>query len=46
MRLLKKYVNGNYDVFLFDDGTKVRTLHKGETEFKPKHPESIDLCIS
>ena len=46
MRLLRKYKNGNYSVLLFNDGTKVRVLDDGETEYKPEYPESIDLCVS
>ena len=46
MKLLTTYKNGNYKVFIFDDGTKVRTLDEGETEFKPKFPENIDCKIS
>lgn len=46
MKLLAQYTNGNYDVCLFDNGTKVRLLHEGETEYKPEFPENIDLCIS
>lgn len=37
------YVNGNYYVVMFNDGTKVR--HNNEDSFKPQFPESIDLKI-
>jgi len=43
-RLLGKYINGNYSVKIFDDGTKVR-----ETEgdiFIPDFPESMDISIT
>ena len=46
MRLIRKYKNGNYQVLLFDDGTKIRLLNEGETEFKPEFPENIDCKIS
>lgn len=45
MKLLGKYTNGNYQVYIFDDGTKVRLQKHGE-ELKPKFPESIDMKIS
>lgn len=40
--LLGKYKNGNYEVRIYEDGTKVR---EGE-DFKPEFPETIDLNIS
>lgn len=46
MKILTQYKNGNYKVVLFDNGTKIRLLDDGETEYKPEFPESIDLCIS
>lgn len=46
MKLLENYKNGNYRVAIFDDGTKIRMLNKGETEYKPEFPENIDCCIS
>lgn len=46
MTLLTTYKNGNYSVFIFSDGTKVRVLDENETEFKPEMPESIDVKIS
>lgn len=46
MWLDHQYKNGNYTVMLFDDGTKVRILDDGETEYKPEFPENIDCCIS
>lgn len=51
MRLIKKtkkelhtYKNGNYQVTLFDDGTKIRETE--ESEFKSLFPESIDCKIT
>jgi organic radical activating enzyme len=44
MKLLGKYINGNYTVTLFDDGTKIR-----ETEadfFDAEFPENIDCKIT
>lgn len=46
MTLLAKYKNGNYFIEIFDDGTKIRTLDKFETEFKANFPESIDIKIT
>lgn len=43
-RILCKYQNGNYDVTILDDGTKIR--YSNEDEFLPKFPESIDLKIT
>lgn len=39
-----QYKNGNYFVYFFDNGTKIR--FSKEDEFKPEFPESIDLCIT
>ena len=44
MRLIGSYTNGNYKVFMYDDGTKVRL--NDENEFVPEFPESIDMKIS
>lgn len=46
MKLFKSYKNGNYTVKIFDNGTKIRILDKGKTEFKADFPENIDCCIS
>lgn len=43
-KLIKKYQNGNYTVFLYADGTKIR--YSNDDEFKPSFPESIDLKIT
>lgn len=43
MNTIGSYVNGNYHVVIFNDGTKVR--HNNEDGFKPQFPESIDLKI-
>lgn len=43
-KLLSEYINGNYKVRLFSDGTKIRFSH--DNEFHPKFPESIDLKIT
>ena len=43
-KLIAEYKNGNYDVELYDDGTKVRF---GDVdEFIPEFPENIDVCIT
>ena len=41
---LAHYKNGNYDVFLFEDGTKIR--YTEEDEFKPEFAENIDVKIT
>jgi len=44
MKKLYSYTNGNYNVSIFRDGTKVRETN--ESEFKPEYPESIDLKVT
>ena len=42
--MLASYVNGNYNVEIYADGTKIRF---GDVdEFKPAFPENIDVCIT
>ena len=42
--LIASYKNGNYNVELYDDGTKIRF---GEVDnFIPAFPENIDVCIT
>ena len=42
--LIAAYKNGNYNVELYSDGTKIRF---GEVnEFIPEFPENIDVCIT
>lgn len=44
MKLIGKYKNGNYQVALFDDGTKIR---QNDLEFfEPEFAECIDISIS
>ena len=43
MKLLNKYKNGNYWVYIYDDGTKIR---RGKGKFNPVFPESIDIKIT
>ena len=43
MKLIGSYVNGNYTVHLFDDGTKVRI--NDLDNLTPDFPESMDLKI-
>jgi hypothetical protein len=43
MNVLGKYRNGNYNVTIYDDGTKVR--ENNLDFFEPAFPESIDLKI-
>lgn len=44
MKLLGAYTNGNYNVHIYDDGTKIR-CNNGNS-FEPIFPESIDMKIS
>jgi len=44
MKLIGSYINGNYKVMIFDDGTKVR--ENDLDNFKPDFPESIDIKIT
>ena len=44
MKLLGSYLNGNYKVYMFDDGTKIRANKLNTLE--PVFPESIDMKIS
>lgn len=44
MKKIISYINGNYQIKIYEDGTKIReTL---DLEFRPTRPESIDLNIS
>lgn len=43
-RLLREYINGNYTVRIYSDGTKIR--FSNDDEFYPIFPESIDLKIT
>lgn len=44
MKLLGSYINGNYRVSIFDDGTKIR--ENGLDYFSPAAPESMDIKIT
>lgn len=44
MKTLAKYQNGNYNVILLEDGTKIR--FNDLDNLTPSFPESMDLCIS
>lgn len=44
MELLYKYKNGNYNILIFDDGTKVRQT--SESVWKPDFAENIDIKIT
>jgi len=44
MKILGKYRNGNYNVTVFDDGTKVRA--NDLDFFAPEKPESMDIKIT
>lgn len=43
-RLLAQYQNGNYMVYLFDDGTKVRETDGDD--FIPAFSENTDVCLT
>ena len=43
MKYLGSYHNGNYKVYMFDDGTKIRANKL--TTLEPDFPESIDMKI-
>jgi hypothetical protein len=42
--ILYEIKNGNYNIVILKDGTKVRYCH--HKKFEPQHPESIDLKIT
>lgn len=44
MSLLGAYKNGNYNVLIFDDGTKIRATKNNE--FIPSRLESVDCKIT
>lgn len=44
MKILGKYRNGNYNVVIFDDGTKVRETN--DDKFIPEFPECMDVKIT
>lgn len=47
IELLGKYENGNYEVKIYSDGTKVReTIDPNATEWIVNKPESIDIKIT
>ena len=43
-KLLNRYINGNYSVRIYEDGTKIRFTK--DDEFKAEFPENIDLKIT
>ena len=46
MKLIAAYNNGNYNVAIYDDGTKIRDNGNDSRIFTPEFPESIDLKIT
>jgi len=44
MKLLHTYTNGNYNVKIYEDGTKIRMTE--DEYFKAEFPENIDIKIS
>lgn len=45
MKLLGQYDNGNYKVYMFDDGTKVRVADD-DVILTPEFPENIDIKLT
>lgn len=46
-KIIGTYINGNYKVSIYEDGTKVReTLNENDMEFLPTHPECMDVKIT
>lgn len=43
-KLIAKYVNGNYTVWLYSDGTKIKRTQAAE--FEAEFPDSVDLKIT
>ena len=43
-KLISRYKNGNYNVAIFEDGTKIR--FNDLDNLKPDFPESMDMKIS
>ena len=47
MKQIGTYINGNYRVSIYDDGTKIReTLDENATEFIPEFAENVDITIT
>ncbi len=44
MKILHDYQNGNYNVKIYSDGTKIRETQ--EDEFLPEFSENIDIKIT
>lgn len=46
-KLLGKYINGNYQVTIYEDGTRIKeTIDPQETNFIADFPDSIDMKIT
>lgn len=46
-KLLGKYINGNYQVTIYEDGTRIKeTIDPQETKFVADFPDSIDMKIT
>ena len=44
MKIIRKYKNGNYNVVIWDNGTKIR--YSEDDEFIPEFPENIDIKLT
>lgn len=46
-KVVAQYQNGNYQVALMENGTKIRFAEEPEgSGFHPEYPETIDMCIT
>lgn len=44
--LVGKYINGNYQVNVYEDGTKIRIQKDDKASFVPEFPENIDVTVT
>lgn len=45
--LIGKYINGNYKVTIYEDGTRIKeTINENDTQFIAKFPDSCDMKIT
>lgn len=44
-KVFAEYKNGNYNVVIMEDGTKIRYANDGQVMI-PDYPETIDLCVT
>lgn len=47
MKILKEYTNGNYNVTIYENGTKIKeTINPDDDHFETEFPDNIDLKIT